>query len=296
MNCETARKQLPLLVYCELSFDEEEALEQHLEACAGCRAERDALKALARLADGAELTPPAGLLEYCRADLRRRLAGEEPLRRPGWWARFCSWRPVAVAWKSAGALALVALGFFAAWLSSGPAVPFSRPVTSRVRYVEPDPRGGVQIVLEETRQRVLNGRIEDEPIRKLLLAAARDREDPGLRVDSIDILKSQCSLADVRGALLAALRGDPNPGVRLKALEGLKAFADEVQTRKALAQTLLNDDSPNVRTMAIDALVQRKEQDVVGVLQQLLRQENNDYIRERSTRALREMRASVETF
>jgi len=84
--------------------------------------------------------------------------------------------------------------------------------------------------------------------------------------------------------------------VRLKALEGLKTFVWEAETRKALAQALLTDDSPSVRTMAVDVLVQGKQQDVVGVLQQLLRKENNDYIRERSTRALREMRASVETF
>jgi hypothetical protein len=48
--------------------------------------------------------------------------------------------------------------------------------------------------------------------------------------------------------------------------------------------------------MAVDLLIQRRQQDLVGVLQQLLRQEKNDYIRERSTRTLREMRASVETF
>ena len=291
MTCELAQKQLPLLLYGELGFDDEEALDQHLETCAGCRGELNALKAVHRLADQAEMSPAADLLESCRAGLRDRISRETPARRPGWWTKFWAWRPVALVWRPAGALALVALGFSAARLS-GPE-PFTG---ARVRYVEPDPGGRVQIVLEETRQRVLTGRLEEEPIRKLLLAAATDRGDPGLRVESIDILKSQSGSAEVRGALLAALRGDPDPGVRLKALEGLKTFAIEGEMRKALAQTLLSDDNASVRTMAVDLLIERRQPDMVGVLQQLLRTENNDYIRERSTRALREMRASIETF
>ena len=34
MICEAVVKQLPLLLYGELTFDEEEAVHQHLEACA----------------------------------------------------------------------------------------------------------------------------------------------------------------------------------------------------------------------------------------------------------------------
>lgn len=291
MTCDLARKQLPLHLYGELNFEEEEALEAHLETCAGCRDESNALKTLHRLAGEAGMELPDGLLESCRGGLRERIAAQPPVRRASWLARIWSSGPVAVAWRPAGALALVALGFFAARLS-GPA-PFTG---ERVRYVEPDEGGRVQIVLEETRQRVMTGRLEEEPIRKLLLAAATDREDPGLRVESIDILKSQSASAEVRGALLQALRADPDAGVRMKAIEGLKTFGSDAETRKAVAQVLLSDENPGVRIMAVDLLVERKQQDLVGVLQQLLRKENNDYIRERSTRALREMRASVETF
>ncbi len=291
MTCDLAKKQLPLHLYGELNFGDEEALETHLETCAGCRDELNALKTLHRLARETEAKLPTGLMESCRAGLRERIAAEPPARRAGWWARVRCWRPVVVAWRPAGALALLALGFFAARLS-GPA-PFTG---ARVRYVEPEESGRVQIVLEETRQRVMTGRLEEAPIRKLLLAAATDREDPGLRVESIDILKSQSASAEVRGALLQALRSDPDAGVRMKAIEGLKTFGSDAETRKAVAQVLLTDENPAVRTMAVDLLVERKQQDLVGVLQQLLRKENNDYIRERSARALREMRASVETF
>ena len=170
------------------------------------------------------------------------------------------------------------------------------PAVSRVRYVEPDASGQVQIVFDETRQRVLKGRLDEEPVRRLLLAAAKDPTDAGLRVETIDILKMQAASTEVRQALLYALQNDTSSGVRLKALEGLRAFATQPETRKALAHVVLADDNPGVRTQAIDLLVQHMEQDTIGVLQQLLRKEDNSYVRERSQKALRERKASVETF
>ena len=37
MTCEEARKNLPLFLYGELSFDEEELVEVHMDECAACR-------------------------------------------------------------------------------------------------------------------------------------------------------------------------------------------------------------------------------------------------------------------
>jgi hypothetical protein len=203
--------------------------------------------------------------------------------------------------RPAGALALIAIGFIAARLIQAPPAVVApangtEPIMTRVRNVEPDASGGVRVMVEETRQRVMSGRPEEDAIRRLLLAAVRDPADPGLRVETMDILKRRPESADVRRALLYAVQHDPNAGVRLKALEGLKPFAAEVETRKALSQVLLADDNPGVRTQAIDLLIQTKEQDVVGVLQELLRREDNGYVRMRSQKALREMGASVETF
>ena len=170
------------------------------------------------------------------------------------------------------------------------------PTASRVRYVEPDGDGRLQIVVDETKQRVISGRLEDDAIRRLVLAAARDSSDPGLRAESVEILKSRGDQAEVRQALLYALQHDSNPGVRLKALEGLKPFAADLDARKVLSRVLLSDDNPGVRTQAIDLLVKYKQPDVAGVLQQLLRKEPNNYVRQLSEKTLREMNASIETF
>jgi hypothetical protein len=117
-----------------------------------------------------------------------------------------------------------------------------------------------------------------------------------LCVDSIELLTGQSKAADVRTTLLSALRADPNPGVRLKALDALKPYAGNPEVRGVLSHVLLNDDNPGIRTQAVDLLVQHREQDMVGVFQELMRREDNDYIRLRTQRALREMNASVETF
>jgi HEAT repeat protein len=170
------------------------------------------------------------------------------------------------------------------------------PVASRVRYVEPDGAGQVQIIVEETRQRVLSGDMQDEPIRRLLLAAARESADPGVRVETMDLLKSQAQSSEVRRALLHALQHDPNGGVRLKALEGLRAAAKDAEVRRVLANVLLTDTNPGVRTQAVDLLTENREPSLVGVLQELMTREENNYVRLKCQKTLHEMNASVETF
>lgn len=300
MNCDTVTGLLPLLLYGELSFEDEEVAQQHLDVCAACRAERDRTALLHRALDGAEPEVDPVLLSNCRRNLRvtaASLAESGVPRRSFWpvftWSRFSG--PV-------GALALVAMGFFGARLMpTGTATqPMGLgdggPVASRVRFIEPRESGQVQIIVEETRQRVFSGDMEDTGIRTLLLRAARESSDPGVRVDTMDLLKAQSQSEEVRGALLHALRQDSNAGVRLKALEALRASAGEPGTRTVLAEVVLKDDNPGVRTQAIDLLTSKHEPALVGVLQEIMTRENNTYIRMKCQRALADMNASVEMF
>jgi HEAT repeat protein len=154
----------------------------------------------------------------------------------------------------------------------------------------------VQIVLDETHQRVLSGSVDDTAIQRLLLTAAKDPSDAGLRVESVDLLKNNSQSAEIRKALVYSLEHDPNAGVRLKALDGLKQFAQDPDTRQALTQVLLKDDNPGVRTQVIDLLVQRHTDAMVGVLQELMEKEDNSYIRMRCQKVLQEMNASAEMY
>jgi hypothetical protein len=314
MTCEEARKNLPLFLYGELSFDEEELVEVHVDECAACRKALDRERAMFAALDGVELVPSAEALAESRTELRRRLAlAKAPLdvshpAAPSFWDKIREGFTIHFHFapgmaQVAGALGMLALGFLTArvapnsllnWRQSG--VMDSLPAMSRVRYVEPVSPGRVQIVLDETRQRVLSGSVDDVAIQRLLLTAAKDPSDAGLRVESVDLLKNNSQSADVRQALVSALEHDPNAGVRLKALDGLKQFADDPDTRKALTQVLLKDDNPGVRTQVIDLLVQRHTDAMVGVLQELLEKEDNGYIRMRCQKVLQEMNASAEMY
>ena len=143
---------------------------------------------------------------------------------------------------------------------------------------------------------MVSGSLEDPEIRQLLLAAAKDPTDPGLRVESVEVLCSRSQEAEIRDALLYALEHDSNPGVRLKAIAGLKEYSKDPEARQVLARVLLKDTNAGVRAQAIDVLTQQRSKDVVGSLQELLRREDNDYVRQRTQRALNEMKASPGVF
>jgi hypothetical protein len=306
MKCEEAKTILPLFLYGELSFEEEERLEAHIDECDACRGALAREKSLFKSLDAAEMVPSQSLLEQSRAELRQRLAESVPVR-TSFWAKFREGFTIHFHFapglkQPVGALAMLAAGFFGAkmlppsLLGSFRSAGLVEPATSRVRYVEPVGSGKVQIVVDETRQRVLSGNLDDQSIQRLLLTAAKDPSDAGLRVESVDLLKSRPQSAEVRKALLYAVRHDSNAGVRLKALDGLKEFADDPETRQTLTQVLLKDDNPGVRTQVIDLLIQHHPASMVGVLQELMGKEDNGYIRMRCQRALHDMNASVESY
>jgi hypothetical protein len=294
MKCDSFAKVMPLYFYGELAPEEEDRLEEHLAGCPACREELERQRRLAAALDRHEVPSAATLLADCRHELMATVYDEAPpipKRAP-----FEFWRlfnPFAMS-KPLGALALVAVGFFAARFVSAP--PSVSADAVFVKSVQPDSFGRVQIGVDETRRRMISGRLDDEKIQRLLLAAVKDESNPGVRVESMEILKSRPISPEVRSALFGAVLHDPNPGVRLKALEGLKSFASDVQTRKVLSQVLLTDDNPGLRIQAIDLLVGQRDDSIVGVLQNLVSKEENNYVRMRCRNALQEMNASVGTF
>ena len=62
------------------------------------------------------------------------------------------------------------------------------------------------------------------------------------------------------------------------------------------AQVLLADDNPAIRMQVVDVLVERRNDDIVGVLQDLMQKEDNSYVRLKSEKALKAMNASIGTF
>jgi anti-sigma factor RsiW len=319
MNCESVSKLIPLYYYGELPPDDEERLEQHLDACAACARHAESQRAVHTALDRREMQPSAALLAECRHDLMRAIYRNEApvLHRPALASApppnrlreiFAAWMPSLGPWRMPlGASALLALGFVTARLTApggaiGPfnAASLTPEVISSVRSVQPAAGAGrsgeVQIVLDETRRRVVSGRLNDSNIQRLMLTAAHDENNPGVRWESVDLLKSQSDSSPVRALLLNRVVEDPNPGVRMKALEGLKAYTSDPEVRKVLAEVLLHDEYPGVRIGAVDALTAHTDDNMVGVLQSVVQKEDNGYVRSRCVKALKDMNASVGTF
>ena len=293
MTCDQVKENLPFFVYGELSFDEEENLEQHVQTCVGCARALAIEKAIGELASASRVEPPPMLL----GEARRQLRGQLVLP-PSTWQRVRQWFNFHPGFQSAlkplGAAALLVIGFFSARLTA-PA-PQWKTGTERVRFVESAKPGEVQLVIDEVRQSRVTGAMDDVRIRSLLLAAAKDPDDAGLRAEIMDLLKGRTESGDIRATLLAALDHDPNEEVRIKALEALRSYATHADVRRAISAALLNDKSAQLRTLAVDLLVSINQPDVAGTLQSLLERESNQYLRQRSQSALRAMKASTESF
>jgi anti-sigma factor RsiW len=310
MTCDSVAKLIPLYFYGELPSDEEDRVEAHLHECAACARELDRLGSLSEALSRRSIDLPASLLEDCRADLHAAIQGGAPLLKPqakGPWTLFLEAMAATFSGFSrlrvpAAALAMLALGFLGARFTSfgrnwtqGPVDPDNTIAT--VRSVQPDGTGGVQITLDETHARTVSGPTNSPQIQKLLLAAFH-QNNPDVRVESVNLLQTGTDTADVRDALLSALEHDPNAGVRLKALDKLKplALAADPEVRKTLARVLLTDDNAAIRLQVVDLMTTRRDEAMVGAMQNAIQREENSGVRQKMAKALKDMNASVGTF
>ena len=207
MTCDSVTKLIPLYYYGDLKPEEEDLFDQHLHECAACTVEMERQRVLAAALDQRRLEPPALLLEDCRADLMAAIAGGAPAiekAAKGPWTLFLEALNLSFAGfgkmrQPAGALALIAIGFFAARFS-GSLVPFasngigsmslspSDNTLSTVRSVNSD-GGRVQITVDETRRREISGRLDDPDIQKFILAGSRG-ENAAVRVQAVGLLRN----------------------------------------------------------------------------------------------------------
>ncbi len=318
MTCQQVQLNLSLYLYGDLDFAQEEELERHVESCARCKRALDREKTWHSVINAEQTDVPLELLSACRLDLRTaisssKLKGKQPVSFWTRWTRQLGFSASAWSMRLAAASFLVLAGFTAGRWVDANGLPFGSfatgaseaslvdPATARIRDIQPRDDHRVRIVVDQVREREITGRIDDSDVRRLLFAAAKDPTDPGIRVDSVEILKDENG-SDVRDALLYAVRHDPNAGVRLKALDGLGRFADDPATRESLAFVLEHDDNPGVRSEAIDVLAPVTGKldlspELAGTLQGIVRaDQGDDYVRMRCMQLLREMNAPPDVY
>ena len=305
MNCEWVKGNLTLYIYDELGDDARFELDQHVSRCADCAAELKSLREFrAQMSTFPLAEPSPNLLAASRMRLQEALESAE--QRRGWFFDPASWlRQFKFSPALAAALLIVgfAVGVGTAWKIASGSRPGGTPVASRggapaqaneasivgIRDIAQDPgSNNVKITYDTMVPQSAEGSLNDSRIQQLLLFAARNNYNSGVRVDSVDLLSKKPDDANIRKALIVSLLTDTNPGVRLKALNALGPWVGEdVDVRNAVLEALRHDKNVGVRAEALHLLQPvRADSSVRMVLQQLAQNDQNEFIRRQSGRIL----------
>src|SRR5437870_13002809 len=296
MKCEWVQENILLYVYNELPDDARYELEQHVTRCTDCAAELKATRQFhATLSKHPVEEPSPNVLTSSRMRLQE---GLETAEQGGWWQRFI-FEPAAwlrqIQFSPALAAVIFIIGFAGGIGATYKMIKGTQPEIARevptpatessvtgIQSISQEPGSNqINIKYDTVSTQETHGSLNDQRIQQLLLFAARNNYNSGVRMDSVDLLTQKPDDNRVREALIYALRYDSNPGVRLKALEGLGSFVkDAVRVRDTVLEALMNDSNPGVRTQALHLLEPVKaDSSVRGVLQRLAENDQNQYIR-----------------
>jgi anti-sigma-K factor RskA len=306
MKCEWVRENITLQVYGELADDARHEFEQHVARCADCAAELKAEQEFhALLSQDRAAEPTPNLVAASRMRLQEAL---ETAEQGGFWQRLAfdpaNWLR-QVKFSPALASVILILGFaggvgtaYKVFDHQGPnavssvaANPAEASITG-IRSITQEPGSKeINIKYDTVSTQQAQGSMNDQRIQQLLLFAAQNNYNPGVRMDSVDLLTQRPNVVQVRDALIYALRYDSNPGVRLKALDGLGKFVkDDVRVRDVVLEALVNDSCPGVRTEALHLIEPVKaDGSVRGVLMALAAKDQNQYIKSQARTMLAQL-------
>jgi Putative zinc-finger len=303
MKCDWVRQNIVFYVYNELEDDARYEVEQHLARCPECAGELKATRKFhATLSQMPVEEPTPNLLTASRMRLQEAL---ETTSQSGWWRRLifepATWfRQIRMSPALAAGIFIVGFGggigatynyvtshqpstgSGVAFLEPAKPAPIEASAITGIRSVTQDPGSNtVSIKYDTISTQEAQGSLNDQRIQQLLLFAARNNYNSGVRMDSVDLLTQAPNDTHVREALIYSLQNDTNPGVRLKALDGLSGFVrEDAQVRDAVLRTLMTDASPGVRLQALHLVEPMKaDSNVRAVLTRLSETDQNVSIR-----------------
>ena len=317
MKCEWVRQNILFYVYNELEDDARYEVEQHLARCPECATELKATRKFhATLSEMPVAEPTPNMLAASRMRLQE---GLETARQGGIWQRLIfepsTWvRQIRMSPALAALIFMVGLGggigatynvlasgrgggsLLTSSLESGSGNPSSQPLESSaiagIRSVTQEPGSNqVSIKYDTVSTQEAQGSLNDQRIQQLLLFAARNNYNSGVRMDSVDLLTQAPNDTRVREALMYALQNDTNPGVRLKALDGLSGFVRQDPTvRDGILRALISDANSGVRMQALHLVEPMKaDSNVRSVLMRLAQADQNVSIRSQARTMLAQM-------
>ena len=311
MNCEWVRENIVLQVYGELADDARHELEQHVARCPDCAAELKAEQEFhALLAQDRAADPSPNLVTASRMRLQEAL---ETAKQGSFWSRLAfdpaNWL-LQMKFSPALAAAILILGFAGGIgttykfyglrttstagvtnPASPAAVPTEASIASISSIVQDPGTNQISIKYNAVSTQEAQGSLNDERIQQLLLYAARNNYNSGVRVDSVDLLAQKSSDLQIREALMYTLQNDTNPGVRLKSLDALGNYVkNDTNVRDAVLRALVNDSNSGVRIEALRLIEPVKaDGSVRGVLMALAAKDQSTYIKSQARTMLAQL-------
>jgi HEAT repeats/Putative zinc-finger len=310
MKCEWVRENIVLQVYSELADDARHELEQHVARCGDCAAELKAEQEFhALLAQDRAPDPTPNLVADSRMRLQEAL---ETTKQGSVWSRL-AFDPAIwlrqVRFSPALASAILILGFAGGvtttykFYGSRPtnvaeiqnpnisAVPTEASITGISSIVQQPGTNQISIKYNTLSTQEAQGSLNDDKIQQLLLYAARNNYNTGVRVDSVDLLSKSTGDMQVREALMYTLQNDTNPGVRLKSLDALGNYVkNDTNVRDAVLRALVNDTNSGVRIEALRLIEPVKaDGSVRGVLMALASKDQSTYIKSQARTLLAQL-------
>ena len=307
MKCEWVRENIVLQVYGELADDARHELEQHVARCADCAAELKAEQEFhALLGQDRASDPTPNLVAASRMRLQEAL---ETAKQGSFWSRLAfdpaNWL-LQMKFSPALAAAILIVGFlggvgttykiYGTHVQPGPGpgpgpVPTEASITGISSIVQEPGTNQISIKYNTVSTQEAQGSLNDQKIQQLLLYAARNNYNTGVRFDSVDLLAQKSGDMQVREALIYALQNDTNPGVRLKSIGALGNYVkDDTNVRDAVLRALVNDTNSGVRIEALRLIEPVKaDGSVRGVLMALAAKDQSTYIKSQARTMLAQL-------
>jgi hypothetical protein len=264
------RRELPLLIYGDLSRGEEKRLRRHVEKCASCKKELAELRVLGGLVSrhGPRAVDEKHLDEL-RVELMSALPTNGAVRRDFDVQEFLrTLFPSRPGFAVAGVAVILCVGI----LCGRYVLPVQSQVGQSVAAM-PDAGGigvsnlqilggvddnrEIELVFDATRTMHVKGTLDNPLVQRVIARAIVNGQNPGVRLRAASSAVPFAAASgdrEIKAALLLAVKSDSNDGVRKAALEALLRYPADFQIRDGLLQVLLSDANPGLRVAAINGL------------------------------------------
>ena len=262
MNCEQAREALIDALAGPVDPDREKAVERHLQSCALCRDEADALRGTwAALGTAGESEVPS---DRMRVRFRAALGAYEAGLERSWSRRLSRWVKRAAdgvtssspAARALAAAALLVAGVAVGWFSSRTFGPGREAVRLRSEIAAMNRAAALALLEHQSASERLRGvswgaaAAPDDGVLAALVDAVQHDESVSVRLAAIEALAGHLERPAVRSGLLDSLEQRPQPHLQLAVS---RLFAGEGEPGDELARLLASDLlDPEVRRLLLD--------------------------------------------